>query len=261
MEHDPKTTSTNRETESGHPTGVGFENWGQEFPATRWSQIFSDEDGVKPTTEILAELASSYWYPLYVYLRRRGTPTADAQDHIQGFLTHLLEGDRLAGIDRTKGRFRSYLLGALNHFVSDVRKRNQAQKRGGGVIPLSIEQERAEKRYQNEPVDDVTPEKLFDRQWTIIIMGQAMDALEREFREKGKEKQFDVLSEYLSDPTEGGKYGGAAENLQLAEGSIRSIVSRMRKRYHELFRAIVAETVTGSEDVDDELRQLYGAFE
>lgn len=249
------------EKNANHQTGVGLDHWGCEFPTTHWSLLVSSDQGGNVNTErAVSEIASGYWYPLYAFLRRSGHSAYDAQDHTQGFFAYLLTGDRLNGLDAAKGRFRSYFLGAVNHYLSNVRSRASAQKRGGGMVLVSIEQENAEERLHNEPSDEgLTPEKLFDRQWALAVFGQAMDALRKEYAGKGKTAIFESLKIYLSGEGERGAYKRIAEELKVSEVNVRSMVSRLRSRYRLLLRQQIETTLESSEDVEDELDLLFAA--
>ena len=243
-----------------HGTGVGLEHWGAEFPTTHWSVLAGGgKDSRSNTERFVAEMATSYWYPLYVYLRRSGQSPHDAQDLTQGFFAHLLTGERLKGADAEKGRFRSYLLGAMNHYLANVRERASAKKRGGGQIPLSIEHEMAEERFHNEPVNNITPEDSFDCQWALAVFEQAMNELRQEFDQKGKLKVFEELKGYLSGEGQRAGYGRAAERLQTTEVNVRTMVKRLRVRYRGALKKRIELTLASSDDLDDELRLLFAA--
>lgn len=248
--------------EREHQTGVGLDHWGAQFPETCWSILITKpgQSSDSSRDRRFADLCESYWYPLYAYLRRKGHSSHDAQDLTQGFFVHLLGGDRIGGLDPELGKFRSYLLGAMNHFLNDRRKFENAQKRGGGQIPFSIEEERAENRFQNEPVDDLSAEKLFDRKWALTVINDTKARIGLEFQQQGKAQVFSELGEFLTSMPEQGTYAGIAERLDLKEGNVRAIVSRMRKRFKTLLREQVRATVSSDEEIDDEIRHLLGAF-
>ena len=186
--------------EREHQTGVGLDHWGAQFPDTHWSILITQHDQTVGTAQDrrFADLCSRYWYPLYAYLRRKGRSSHDAQDLTQGFFAHLLGGDRIGGLDPLRGKFRSYLLGAMDHFLNDRRKYENAQKRGGGKVPVSIEEELAEHRFQNEPMDELSAEKLFDRKWALTVINDTKSRLGNEFREQGKARIFDEVGEFLT---------------------------------------------------------------
>lgn len=246
-----------------HPVGVGLDHWGGDFPSTHWSVLFpkdtSSTSTGSATDKALAEMVGRYWYPVYAYLRKRGQSAHDAQDLVQGFFAELLSGDGLAGADRERGRFRSYLLGAVNHYVSKTRARESAQKRGGGQIPISIDQESAEQRFRHEPSHNETPEKLFYRNWALTVIQQVLCEVENDYRAKGKAPVFDTLKVYLSGESDRGTYGDAAEALQTTEVNVRTMVKRLRKRFRELMKLQVEQMVDSSEDVDKEVQFLFQA--
>ncbi len=231
-----------------------------QFPSTHWSVLLSGKPKGEATQQMLQHLCNRYWYPLYAYLRKRGYSSHDAQDFTQGFLCRLLEKNGLAQVDPVRGKFRSYLLGGLNHYVLDVHKFNRAEKRGGGTIAISIEEELAEQRYQNEPADHLTPEKLFDRAWASALLQDVVDHLKNEYIRKGKERIFAALGDYITVRPDKGTYAGIASKLSLSEDNVRVLVKRIRERYRALLREKVADTVNASDDVDTEIRYLLGAF-
>ncbi|MGK0185696.1 MAG: RNA polymerase sigma factor (sigma-70 family) [Verrucomicrobiales bacterium] len=246
--------------ESSHATGVGLDHWGDSFPSTHWS-ILLDENASGPATErLLARVCEGYWYPLYAYLRKRGRSSQDAQDLTQGFLCKLLENDGMANASPERGRLRSYLLAGLKNYENDVRKWDQAEKRGGGKIPLSIEEERAEKRYQNEPADGLTPEKLFDREWAMAFLQDVITQLKAEYEDQGKPEIFAELKEFISVKPEKNTYPHLAEKLGVSEGNVRVMVNRLRKRYKSIILDNIAQTVNSPEEVDAELQYLMGTF-
>ena len=249
--------------DKAHQTGVGLNHWGDQFPDTHWTVLIQDK-GKTPhmgsQEEQFTFLCSRYWYPLYAYLRKRGHSSHDAQDLTQGFFTHLLSGDRISNLDPSKGRFRSYLLGAMDHYLSDRRKYQNAQKRGGGKVPISIEEELAENRYQDEPTDDLTPAKLFERKWALTILNESKGLLEQEFSEQGKGAIFSEIEAFLIETPPPGAYAEIADKLKLKEDNVRAIVSRMRKRYKAILRDQVRATVSSAEEIDGEIRDLISSF-
>ncbi|MGK0184859.1 MAG: DNA-directed RNA polymerase specialized sigma24 family protein [Verrucomicrobiales bacterium] len=250
-------------TPDRNQTGVGLDNWSADFPSTHWSMLFardahSSEEG-SVTVQALAEMGGRYWYPVYAYLRKRGHSAHDAQDLVQGFFTELLSRDGLAGADREKGRFRSYLLGAVNHYVSKTRARESAQKRGGGQIPISIDQEAAEQRFQHEPSHNETPEKMFNRNWALTLIQQILCEVEKDYIKKGKGTVFETLKIYLSGESDRGSYVDAAEKLQTTEVNVRTLVKRLRQRFRDLLRSHVGQMVDSPEEIDEEVRFVFQA--
>lgn len=249
--------------EDEHQTGVGLDHWGDQFPDTHWSLLISaqkEDPDPSARERSLTDLCRRYWYPLYAYLRKRGRSSHDAQDLTQGFFAYLLNGDRIAGLDPARGKFRSYLLGAMDHFLNDRRKYENAQKRGGGMVPISIEKEMAEHRFQNEPSDDLTAEKHFDRKWALTVITEAQSELGQEFTEKGKGPIFNEIGEYLLNSPEPGEYAAIATRLDLKEDNLRAIVSRMRKKFKEILRSQVRATVSSDEEIDEEIQYLLNVF-
>lgn len=231
------------------------------FPATHWTCIFNAQrEDSTLGFEALTLLCQTYWYPLYCYVRRQGFSAPDAQDLTQGFFAHLIEKKGLTGVDRDKGLFRSYLLGAMKHFMANYWRRENAAKRGGGRHPVSIEQELAEKRYANEPVERYTPEDLYDRHWALTVLREVHADLERDYAGKGKHRQFDVLSQFLSWNSGDQTYEEAGEILGESIASVKVQVHRMRKRYRALLTEHIARTVIGEDAVEQELQHLLQAL-
>ena len=246
--------------ESDHLTGVGLDHWGDNFPSTHWSILLDRKVASPATQELLERVCDHYWYPLYAYLRKRVRSSHDAQDLVQGFLCKMLEKDGLANARPDRGRFRSYLLGGLKHYVNDVRKHDTAEKRGGGKPTLSIEEEMAEERYQNEPAEGLTAERLFDREWAMALLQDVIGRLRGEYERRPKTEVFENLSQFLSSKPENKTYPLLAEKLGVSEGNVRVIVNRMRKRYRELLVEGIAQTVDSPEEVDAELEYLFSSF-
>jgi RNA polymerase sigma-70 factor (ECF subfamily) len=229
------------------------------FRATRWSLIRSAGNGVNAESRAaLAEMCQVYWYPLYVFTRRRGFGSEAAADLIQSFFVELLQGSLLRAADPDKGRFRSYLLGALKHSISRERVRASAQKRGGGASPVSLEG--AETRYATEPSDDVTPEQVFERRWAIALLDRVLVLLRGEYVRAGKGLLFEQLKDLLAGPLPERSYADVGRELDMSEGAMKVAVHRLRHRYRELLLAQVADTVATADEVEDEVAQLYRAL-
>lgn len=251
--------------ENEHQTGVGLGHWGDQFPDTHWSLLVP---GASSLTDSIAregrfaELCRQYWYPLYAFVRRRGYSCHDAQDLTQGFFAHLLGGDRFGNLDPARGKFRSYLLGAMEHFLSDRRKYENAQKRGGGETPISIEEEQAEQRFQNEPADELSasPEKLYDRKWAITVIEETRRELEREYASPRKRQVYEAIGGFLFAFPEAGDYAAIARQLDVKEDNARKLVSRMRAQFRQLLRMRVRATVSSDEEIEDEIRYLMESF-
>ena len=224
------------------------------FPTTLWTVVLhAGQDAHAQAQAALAQLCEGYWYPLYSFIRRRGYSPHDAQDITQAFFAHLLEKRGLGRVDPEQGRFRTFLLASLKNFLANDWDRANALKRGGGQSILSLQQESAESRYQLEPSHDLTPERLFERQWALTLLDQVLAALRDEYHSEGKGRLFEELKTTLVG--QAGGYADMAARLEQSEGAIKVAVHRMRHRYRELMRARIAETV-GEGDVEDELRHL-----
>ena len=242
-------------------TGVGLNHWGDGFPSTHWSILLEENESEDSATQrLLTRICDRYWYPLYAYLRKRGHSSHDAQDLAQGFLCKMIENDGLALASPERGRFRSYLLGALRHYENDRRKHDYAEKRGGGKVPVSIDEELAEERYKNEPAENLTPEKLFDREWALSLLQEVIDQLKAEYHQQGKADAFAALNDYLSVKPEKSTYPRIAESLNVSTGNVRVMVNRMRNRYKAILTETIAQTVDSEDDVTKELRYLFSTF-
>ncbi len=245
------TTTTDSGQTRAFPSGGGL------FGTTHWSVVLSagcaDASGA---TAALEQLCHTYWYPLYAYVRRRGHAPADAQDLTQEFFARLLEGNWLAQADRSRGRFRSFLLMALNRFLAKEWHKSQAQKRGGGVRPLPLLLDTVETRFGAEPALCTTPELEFDRQWAMALLEQAMGRLRQEYAADGKAELFEALKPCLVGERDTQPYAALATRFGMSEGAIKVAVNRLRHRYRERLREEVANTVVRSEEVDSEMRHL-----
>jgi RNA polymerase sigma-70 factor (ECF subfamily) len=227
------------------------------FATTHWSVIrAAGQIGTSEAEAALEKLCRAYWYPLYAFVRRRGYNEHDASDVTQGFFEHLFEHDTLNRVGREKGRFRSFLLASLNYFLSDQRDRASAQKRGGGLEVFSLDAQVAEDRYLLEPMDERSPDKLFERRWALALLDQVLTRLAQEFSDAGKHQVFDHLQPFLIEAGESKGYAAAARQAGMSEEAFKKAVQRFRQRYHKLFRDEVAQTVADHKEVEDELRYL-----
>lgn len=231
------------------------------FHTTRWSLVFQAGQKDSPQQQAaLAALCQAYWYPLYAFVRRGGKPPADAEDLTQQFFARLLERNFLDRADRNKGRFRSFLLAAMKHFLADEHDRATAQKRGGGRSVVSLDASAAEERYRLEPVDRLTPERLFARRWALTVLEQTLARLRREYESAGKGALFDRLKAGLTGQSDAAGYAAVAAALGSTEGAIKVAAHRLRQRYRALLRAEIAATVSSDDEVEDEIGELLLAL-
>ena len=226
-----------------------------QFPTTRWTLVVAAGDPEqKEARSALVSLCENYWYPLYAYLRRRGYPADQAQDLTQEFFIRVLEGRYLDRADPEKGRFRSFILTSLKFFVADEADRDRAQKRGGGMVdPLEFSS--GEERYQREPAHDETPERIFERRWALSVLDRVVERLRHEFVQHGRPDHFDRLKVFLLGQSDT-PYAALAREMSTSEGALKVAIHRLRKRYRELFRQEIADTVADPAEVESELRFL-----
>jgi DNA-directed RNA polymerase specialized sigma24 family protein len=232
-----------------------------QFATTRWSLVVAAGGGDERATLALGQLCELYWEPVYVYLRRRGQSPDDAADLAQGFFARLLEKGHVGSPNPDRGRFRGFLLGALKHFVSNERDKEQAIKRGGGAFIVSLDIETAEGRYLNEPVDTETPETAFLRRWALGLIEGVFQQLKSRYHAEGKGLVFDELAPHLTSDPEACTYKEIGTRLGLTENAVKVASHRLRERYRDLVRTSVAETVNDPADIDDEIRFLLTALE
>ena len=231
---------------------------GGRFATTHWSIVLAAGRSSSPKHEsALSTLCQTYWFPLYAYLRRHGYDAHQAADYTQAFFARMLEKDYLKKVKPKPGKFRSFLLKALKHFISNERARAAAQKRGGGRTLLSLDFENAERRYALEPVDDLSPDKLFEKSWAFTVLERTISRLEAELAAKGKQKLFDHLKVFLTAEANTIPYSEVAAKVDMTEGTVRLTVHRMRKRCKELLRDEIGQTVTSESQIDDEIRGLF----
>jgi RNA polymerase sigma-70 factor (ECF subfamily) len=208
----------------------------------------------------LEELCHTYWYPLYAYVRRHGHSKEDAEDLTQGFFARFLQRNYLEGLSSEKGRFRAFLLVALKHFLANEWDKSQRQKRGGGVTALALDWQDADSRYQIDPADQLSPDRLYDRAWAVTLLEQVIARLRDECAAEGKANVFEQLKPFLMEGQSDIPYAEAASKLGLNEGASRVAVHRLRKRYRELLREEISQTLSNPADVEEEMRALFRAF-
>jgi RNA polymerase sigma-70 factor (ECF subfamily) len=239
----------------GRPLEVSFET-------TRWSVVLAagrPADDATPPAE-LAELCQAYWPPLYAYVRRRSGSVESAQDLTQEFFLRLLQKGTLVAASPERGRFRAFLLTSVKNFLANERERTHAQRRGGGRLALSLDWESVDSRRTFEPVDESTPERRFEREWAVTLLERVVQRLQDEFVADGRARAFDVLKPTLTGDAAPGTYDAVSLELGCSADAARQAAHRLKKRYRELLRDEVAQTVARREDVDDEIRSLFATF-
>ncbi len=237
-----------------NPPGTGHND---RFTTTHWSVVLAARGADSPAArEALGRLCQTYWYPLYAFVRRQGYTPEEAEDYTQAFFERFLAKDYLAQVERPKGRFRTFLLVALKHFLSQERKRERAQKRGGGETIIHLDALTAEERYRLEPADTGTPDSRFDRDWALTIFQHAIDALREEYAADGKTEVFEYLKAQLPGSAGGLPQAEIGRRLGKTEKAVKAEASRFRARFRHFVRAEIQHTVAGVPDIDDELRYL-----
>jgi RNA polymerase sigma factor (sigma-70 family) len=231
------------------------------FATTRWTVVIAAGRRSTPDAEqALEELCRTYWYPLYAYVRRHGHTREDAEDLTQEFFARLLEKNYLEGLDSQKGKFRAFLLAALKHFLANEWDRATRKKRGGTTKMLSLDWQHADTRYQIEPSDELSPDKLYDRMWAVALLERVIQRLREESIAEGKGKLFEELRPFLMIGKSAIPYAQAAAALGLTEGAVRVAVHRLRQRYRALLREEISQTLSDPAQVEDEMQALFSAF-
>lgn len=231
------------------------------FATTHWSVVLAAREGDSPRAlTALETLCRTYWYPLYAYLRRAGHSPDVAADLTQDFFAHLLRRDFLRNVAPEKGKFRSFLLVCLRHFLCDQRDRDRALARRGAQQTITLDKAEAEERYAQAMGDPATPETLYERHWAMTLLEGARDRLLAEYRATGKAELFDRLKPFPLGEAAEVPYRAAALELGMSEGAVKSAVHRMRRRYGELLREEVAQTVLDAAEVEAEIRHLIAVI-
>jgi RNA polymerase sigma factor (sigma-70 family) len=231
------------------------------FTETRWSLVLLAGRGASPqASDALETLCRTYWRPIYAFLLRRGHSAADAQDLTQEFFSRLLASDSFRTADPLKGRFRSFLLGALNHFLANEWKREHRLKRGGDCTFVSVEELQEASAFEPGAAEALSPENVFDRRWAEAALAKALSRLQQEFASAGKEERFDALKVYLLAEQEPASYADTAARLGISEGAVKWAIHHLRQRYGELVRAEVAQTLADPREAEEELRHLLAAL-
>ena len=248
----PVSAHTSKSSAGIHGGGV--------FEETLWSRVFAAARNDTTTSrKALEDLCQLYWQPIYAFLRRWGHDFHNARDLTQGFFAYLLEGNVIAKAAPERGRFRSFLLGVLKNFVSNEKDLANAQKRGATYKIVSIDEQTAEGFYANEPVNEITPEKLFDRRWSLAVLEQTMDRLRGEYERAGMAGTFELMQPWLTGDQDAG-FAELGLKLGKTEGAARVLVFRLRNRFRQILRAIIADTVAEVGQVEVELQHLQAAL-
>jgi len=226
------------------------------FQTTHWSLVVEAGGGDDSARAALETLCRHYWYPLYAFVRRRGYDEHQSQDLTQEFFARLLASDSLKLAQPERGRFRTFLLGALKHFLANDWRDSHRLKRGGGMEFISWDELDPERRYALEPADGASAESLYDRRWAQAVVSNSMARLEAEFRSEGMADRFNVLKAYLQGDGGAGSYDSAGARLGVSQAAVKSAIFRLRRRYGELIRDEIAQTVASPAEVDAEIQHL-----
>lgn len=239
---------------SGH---IAVGNESPAFSTTHWSVVLgAGQDNPALAAGALERLCRTYWFPIYAFIRRRGSSQHDAEDSTQAFFAHLLEKESFKKLDRQKGKFRSFMLAALTNFLNNEWDKRQTWKRGGKIQIISLDETRAEELYNREPVDSLTPEKLFERRWAVALVERVFAGLKQEYAAANKSKLFATLEHGLTREIAQDVCAEWAAALAMSEGAVKVALHRLRRRYGELLREEIAHTVTTPEELDEEIRHL-----
>lgn len=243
-----------------HETNAVYDS-SRGFATTHWSVVLGSIDSDSSQQQAaLEELCRKYWYPLYAFVRRRGSDPHEAADLTQGFFAFLLEKGALKRVAPEKGRFRSFLLAALTNFVNNEWDKRRTFKRGGQYRILSLNEPEAEERYRLEPVDPVTPQKLFERRWAMTLLEEVLGRLKQEYTSEGKARLFEALEPGLTGEVAEGEYAAWAAGLGMSRGAAKVALHRLRRRFGKALRHEIAHTVASPAEVDEEIRQLFAAI-
>ena len=230
------------------------------FATTHWSLVLAAGQRALPEGEkALASLCQAYWPAVYVFVRRQVADLHDAQDLTQAFFTQLLEKNLVAVAQPERGRFRSFLLAAVQNFLHNERDKQRALKRGGGKPVLALDFLQGDSRYSFEPADTLTPERLYERQWALALLAQVMVRLREEYAKAEKEAIFDLLKGFLSGAGADTSLADIARQLGISANAAKVAAHRLRKRYRDLLRAEVAHTLADPQEIDQEIRALFAA--
>ena len=228
-----------------------------QFQPTQWTLVRVAGSDSTDSRQALEKLCRAYWYPIYAFIRRNGRAPHDAQDLTQDFFLRLLETNSIGRADPGRGKFRTFLLGALKHFLTDTYRKATAAKRGGRLQVVSLDEMQAEERYQFEAVEARTPEQLFERAWPMALLENAMARLRQEFSEAGKARQFQVLKVFLSEEGSDTAYERAGAQLNANGRTVAVAVHRIRRRFKHVVRSAIADTVSTPDEIDEEFQRLF----
>lgn len=227
------------------------------FATTRWSRILNSGPATSEATrESLEILMRDYWRPIYAYLRSSGLQPADAEDATQGFLSRMIESENWRAADPSRGRFRSFLLASLKHWLANERRAQTSQRRGGSTQLYSLDFASAESTWQSSPLDHESPERIFERRWALLLMENALNRVRASYERTGKLPLFDHLKACLGSSDSG--LAAAAQILGLSEAAVRVAVHRLRKRCRDALRVEVARTLESIQDLDQEVQTVIG---
>jgi len=226
------------------------------FATTHWSVVLQ----AGQSSQALEQLCADYWRPLYAFLRRRGHDPHQAKDLTQAFFLSLLERNDFGLVDRERGRFRTFLIVSLKHFLANTREREKAQKRGGHIAHVALEILGSDEYHGNEPAEALTPDQVYDRQWALSLLDTVLRRLQCEFQAAGKRLLFDRLSPLLTGEKSQITYAELAREFGVTESAVKVTVHRMRQRYRELLREEVGRTVSAPNQIEDELGELIAVL-
>lgn len=265
-----RTSSVHVDVGNGGNTASARRTSGARFAATRWSIVLAaagrggtnggQAASTSASRRALEELIGAYWFPLYAFIRRQGNDPQQSEDLTQGFFAHLLENQGLATVDRSKGKFRSFLLVSLKHFMADQHDKARALKRGGERKIVSLDVAQAEAHYAREPADSMTPERHFERSWAIAVLNHVISRLEQEYTSRGKSAVFQALRHTLDGQASEHSHAQVAEELHTSEGAVRVMAHRLRCRYREVLRDEIRQTVENVEFIDEEITYLINCL-
>ncbi len=243
---------------AGGKKSYDLRNESAKFATTKWSIVLAAAGNeTSDSRDALENLCQTYWFPLYAFVRKQGRDANESADMTQAFFASLLERNDLKNVRPDKGKFRSFLLASMKHFLINQFDRQQAVKRGGSKIIVSIDATAAENRYRLEPFHELTPETIFEKQWALAILDRVKALLADEYASRGSGKRFSKLQIFLAGKTDESSIVRAAEELGMTEVAVKVAVHRMRSRFRDLLRAEIAGTVDAPEEVDAEIRHLF----